>query len=528
MTWISAMPLERLRRDGKVVAKLGGKQIALFAAGDAIFACNNRCPHEGYPLREGTLDDACVLTCNWHGWKFDLRTGDNLLQGDRLRTYPTKVADGAVWVDVSDPPPQERRARALENLRVAFDDHEYDRIARELARLRKANADPVEAVAAAIEWSHARLRFGTTHAYPAAAGWLTLYDQTADSEARLVCLVEAIGNMAWDCLREPDYPFSEKVVAYDELAFTTAIEAQDEDAAVALLRGALAGGRHFADLDRAFTTAALQHYAAFGHSLIYVVHTGRLIARLGPGVEAPLLLALVRWLVNAQREDLIPDFRGYAKALRAWPETDGTPANGSVVLSDVVDRSIDATMTVLVRKARHASVDALYGAMLAAGAFNLLRYDMRYQERTDNGISDNIGWLDFTHAITFGNAVRLQCGKFPELWPQGLLQMACFVGRNSGFVDKGIALDDWRVPDRPAFERDCLRRLLDHGEPDYIHSAHLVKTFLAAREEVDDGLPEETAAIVMAAVSRYFAEPLKRKHAKRTAHQALDFVALED
>jgi len=125
MTWISTIPLERLRRDGKVVAKLGSKQIALFAAGDAIFACNNRCPHEGYPLREGTLDEACVLTCNWHGWKFDLHTGDNLLQGDRLRTYPTRIVDGVVWVDLADPPPEKRRVRALENLRTAFDDHEY-------------------------------------------------------------------------------------------------------------------------------------------------------------------------------------------------------------------------------------------------------------------------------------------------------------------------------------------------------------------------------------------------------------------
>ncbi len=528
MTWISAMPLERLRRDGKVVAKLGGKQIALFAARDAIFACNNRCPHEGYPLREGTLDDACVLTCNWHGWKFDLRTGDNLLKGDRLRTYPTRIADGAVWVDVSDAPPEQRRARALENLRAAFDDHEYDRIARELARLRKANADPVEAVAAAIEWSHDRLHFGTTHAYPAAAGWLALYDQTADSEARLVCLVEAIGNMAWDCLREPAYPFSEGVLPYDELAFTTALEAQEEDKAVALLRGALSAGRHFAELERAFTVAALRHYADFGHSLIYVLHTGRLIDRLDPRVEAPLLLALVRSLVNARREDLIPEFRGYAKVLPAWPATNGASANRLPALSDMLDRSVDETMTAVVQQARHASVEDLYGVMLAASALNLLRYDTRYQEHTDNSVADNIGWLDFTHGITFGNAVRLQCRKFPELWPQGLLQMACFVGRNSGFVDKGIALDGWRVGSRRSFEQDCLARIMDHGEPEYIHSAHLVKTFLAAREEVDAGLPEETAATVLAAVSRYFAAPLKRKHAKRTAHQALDFVALED
>src|ERR1700752_3437756 len=151
MTWTSAISLDRLRRDGKAVAKLGGKQIALFAVGRDVFACNNRCPHEGYPLREGTLDDGCVLTCNWHGWKFDLRSGDNLLRGDRLRTYPTKIVEGAVWVDVADPPPEQRQFQAMANLRTAFEDHEYDRIAREVARLRKANADPVAAVAAAIE-----------------------------------------------------------------------------------------------------------------------------------------------------------------------------------------------------------------------------------------------------------------------------------------------------------------------------------------------------------------------------------------
>src|SRR5919109_4512266 len=117
MVWTSALSLERLRRDRQVVAKLAGKQIALFAVDDAVYACNNRCPHEGYPLREGTIADGCVLTCNWHGWKFDLRTGDNLLQGDRLRTYPTKIVDGTVWVDLSDPSPGERRAQALAHLR---------------------------------------------------------------------------------------------------------------------------------------------------------------------------------------------------------------------------------------------------------------------------------------------------------------------------------------------------------------------------------------------------------------------------
>jgi len=528
MTWTSAISLDRLRRDGKAVAKLGGKQIALFAAGDSIFACNNRCPHEGYPLREGTLDETCVLTCNWHGWKFDLRSGENLLQGDRLRTYPTKIVDGAVWVDVSDPPPEEQRAQALTNLRTAFGDHEYDRIARELARLRKANADPVEAVAAAIHWSHDRLRFGTTHAYPAAAGWLALYDQTVDSEMRVVCLVEAIGHMSWDCLRESVHPFGEDVRAYDAAAFLAALEAQDEERAVALLRGALADGLHFADLERPLSAAALRHYADFGHSLIYVVHTGRLIARLGRSVEAPLLLALVRSLVNASREDLIPEFRGYAKVLADWPKANGHAPGEALRVDDILDRSIDAAMTTVAKAARDATAEDLYRVLLGGNAMNLLRYDMRFQQRTDNTVAENIGWLDFTHGITFANAVRQQCFKFPELWPQGLLQMACFVGRNSGFVDKRVILDGWRAGRRETFERFCLDRIMDHGEPDYIHSAHLVKTFLAAREEVDAGLPDDLAAAVMASVGRYFAEPWKRKHVRRVAHQALEFVTLED
>ncbi|MBV8652534.1 MAG: Rieske (2Fe-2S) protein, partial [Alphaproteobacteria bacterium] len=108
--WRKAVSLDRLRRDGKALAKIDGKQIALFDTAEGVFACNNRCPHEGYPLREGTLDGACVLTCNWHNWKFDLRDGANLYGGDRLRVYPTRLENGEVWVDVTDLPAEERQA----------------------------------------------------------------------------------------------------------------------------------------------------------------------------------------------------------------------------------------------------------------------------------------------------------------------------------------------------------------------------------------------------------------------------------
>jgi len=50
-----------------MVVKLGGKQIALFLnRKGTVYACTNRCPHEGYPLVKGSLDHECILTCNWH------------------------------------------------------------------------------------------------------------------------------------------------------------------------------------------------------------------------------------------------------------------------------------------------------------------------------------------------------------------------------------------------------------------------------------------------------------------------------
>ncbi len=81
--FVAVADLAKLRARGAMVVKRGKKQIVLFASGPAVYACNNRCPHEGYPLSEGTLSAGtrgrvCLLTCNWHNWKFDLESGQTL------------------------------------------------------------------------------------------------------------------------------------------------------------------------------------------------------------------------------------------------------------------------------------------------------------------------------------------------------------------------------------------------------------------------------------------------------------------
>ena len=528
--WSRAIEFERLRASGRATVRVDGKQLALFLHEGRVHACNNRCPHEGYPLVEGTLDDSCVLTCQWHNWKFDLETGANRYGGDALRIYPVKVERGAVWVDARDAPAHERVAHALDQLDAAMADHDAPRIARELARLGKAGATPERALTRALEQGHERLRYGMTHAYAAAEVWLRLRDTLADEIARLACATEVFSHIAYDTLREPVYAFSTASAPWNAAEFGAAVQAQDEARAAALLNDAAERGLAFAELEPALSCAAFAHFSDFGHSLIYLVHLRGLVERLGPAAQRPLLLAWLRSVVYATREDLLPDFRAYAPALARWPSaTSNGDAQPQATAFEA--RSVRETLDAVLASAVTTAPLAIHHALMEAAALHLLRFDERVEARADNPVADNVGWLDFTHAITFGHAVRAQCTRWPELWPQGLLQLALFVSRNSGYLDRFVCASDalarWAVPDVIAFDARCVDRVLDHGLALYIVPAHLLKTWAAVRDEVALGVPAATAAALRAAVNRLHAARFKQRHLLRTAHQAQGFVDKE-
>jgi NAD(P)H-dependent nitrite reductase small subunit len=53
---------------------VGDREIALFNVAGRLYAIDNFCPHQGGPLSEGWLEGT-VVTCPWHAWCFELRTG---------------------------------------------------------------------------------------------------------------------------------------------------------------------------------------------------------------------------------------------------------------------------------------------------------------------------------------------------------------------------------------------------------------------------------------------------------------------
>ena len=91
------------------IVEVAGRSIGVFNVGGEFLAIRNRCPHQGAPLCEGRLWGVLtatapgvfdyrrggeILACIWHGWEFDLRTGQSLCDPERLRVrrYPTEVA----------------------------------------------------------------------------------------------------------------------------------------------------------------------------------------------------------------------------------------------------------------------------------------------------------------------------------------------------------------------------------------------------------------------------------------------------
>lgn len=74
--------------------------IALFNVEGTFYALDGICPHQGGPLGRGVLR-GCVVTCPWHGWQFDVTTGQHQVS-QRLHhpQFEVRVDGDEVWADV--------------------------------------------------------------------------------------------------------------------------------------------------------------------------------------------------------------------------------------------------------------------------------------------------------------------------------------------------------------------------------------------------------------------------------------------
>ena len=101
MTWVRVANELDLAPGTATVVEAGGKRIALCNTGDSFHAIDDLCSHDGGPLDQGKLLGNRI-ECPRHGAQFDVTTGKALtLPAIRpIKTYPTRIEDGAVEVEV--------------------------------------------------------------------------------------------------------------------------------------------------------------------------------------------------------------------------------------------------------------------------------------------------------------------------------------------------------------------------------------------------------------------------------------------
>jgi thiamine pyrophosphate-dependent acetolactate synthase large subunit-like protein/CDGSH-type Zn-finger protein len=103
LTWYRVAAADSIPEGRVRTVMAGNHPVALTNVGGEFGALCNKCPHQGGPLGEGTLEDG-VLRCPWHGWDFDPLTGEAKdVHADRVEIYRVEVRKDGIYVAIEEP-----------------------------------------------------------------------------------------------------------------------------------------------------------------------------------------------------------------------------------------------------------------------------------------------------------------------------------------------------------------------------------------------------------------------------------------
>ncbi|MFB6170573.1 MAG: Rieske (2Fe-2S) protein [Haloarculaceae archaeon] len=430
-----------LEREGHRVVTEGGHTVALFHHEGRVYAVDNRCPHMGFPLAEGTVDDG-VLTCHWHHARFELACGDTFDPwADDVRTFPVEVRDGQVYLDPDpepDVPPEthwrNRLADGLhENLPLV--------VAKAVLGLTAEGADPTLPLRVGAE-------FGTTYRD---AGWgpgLTVLTAMAnvlddlDPDDRPRALFVGLGEVADGCAGEPprfgQHALGNADADPDRLRtwFRDAVETRDADAAERVLRTAVAARppEEVAGLLLAAATDAI--YLDSGHTLDFTNKAFEMLDHLGWDRADDVLASLVDGYTGATRHEelsawrqpvdlaeLVFDVHDDLPALVAAGEGNAWTRPPGFVEALLADDPHEVRDAVVAAIEDGATTEQLAAAVASAAARRVAQFG------TANEFSD---WNTVHHTFTYANAVCGLCSRTDD--PSGY--RAALHGAMSVYLDR--------------------------------------------------------------------------------------------
>ncbi|MCY3707412.1 MAG: Rieske (2Fe-2S) protein [Caldilineaceae bacterium] len=451
--------VDEVKETGLHTVQVNGHVIVLVHHEDEIYALDNRCPHMGFPLDRGSVQDG-ILTCHWHHARFDLCTGGSFdLWADDTPNFPVELRNGDVFVDVTprqDPVEHQRRRLAVgleRNLSLV--------VAKAAITLVDEAGDALSPFAAGLEFG-ARYRM---------EGWgqgltmLTCFQNLLPSlgaEDRARALAHGLAAVASDSAgSSPRFPVTPLPDGSPDLTtlkqwFRRFILVRDAEGAERCIITALragAGPQEMADI--LFSAATDFRYIDVGHPLDFTNKAFEALDIVGWEQAEAVLTSLVPGYASARRMeesnawrnpiDLI-DLLGDARAQIPAALAQGQGRRGRwagraelvpVLLRDDPHAIADALLAALRAGAGEAE---LAGAVTYAAALRIARF------HTSNEFGD---WDTALHTFTFANAVhqglrRLEGYEQPDDYL--LLLRGVFDAAMSIYLDRFLNIPAARLP----------------------------------------------------------------------------------
>ena len=408
--------VEEVTKIGLHTVHLNGHVLVLVHHEGEIYALDNRCPHMGFPLDKGSVQDG-ILTCHWHHARFDLCTGGAFdLWADDTPSFPVEVRNGHVFVDVTP------RHNPLE--------HQKERLSVGLERnlslvLAKAVITLVDDANDTLSPFAAGLDFGTRYRMQ---GWgqgltmLTCFQNLLPSlrqEDRAQALAHGLAAVASDTASSsPRFlvaalPDRSPNLATLKQWFRRFIMVRDAEGAERCIVTALragAGPQQMADI--LFSAATDFRYIDLGHPLDFTNKAFEALDIVGWDQAETVLTSLVPGYAAARRMEESNAWRNPIDLIElltaAFAQIPAALANGQpkrgqwngqdslvpTLLNDTPHTIATALLTAL---ADGASEVELAATIAYAAALRIARF------HTSNEFSD---WDTALHTFTFANAVH--------------------------------------------------------------------------------------------------------------------------
>ena len=305
---LNAGSVDEIKHKGRILVRGGPVPIVLFYSEGEFHAVDNRCPHMGFPLHRGTIEDG-ILTCHWHHARFDLRSGCTFdLFADDAATYPVEVEEGRVYIDVSAKTlnPVEH---GLGRLEEGMDQNIRLVIAKAVVALLHAGANADDIARASGLYGVRRRRSGWGNGLTILTAMANVSDHLRGDE-RIAPLYQGAVQTASDTSGQPPRiplrPLESREIPGGSLRrwFRYLVEVRNADGAERTLLTAIEGPLSQADLAEMMVTAATDHfYLDGGHVIDFINKAFELLDRIGWEHAADVLPSLIPQLSRAQRSE---------------------------------------------------------------------------------------------------------------------------------------------------------------------------------------------------------------------------------